>query len=288
MSGFARLAFGSPFVVSGTRVMSDASWMPAWPLVDGRTRQRSSDATLDGQVSSCGLRGTNTEIWMSRLTSKLRSFAHKKSKQYSRKNLYEFVHHAAKSAKERGGRCLNIGSGGEIENILRQHGLDIVSVDIDPDRNPDLVMDACRLAFEDGAFETVFLFEVLEHVPEPHLAVAEFNRVLKPGGKLFCSTPFVFGIHDAPHDYFRYTKYGLAHLYRQFQNLEIKERNSYYETVCVLMLRLSIVPHKPSRNFGLLTAVAMTVLAPVVALVARTITNTNITTGYTLEAIRAP
>ncbi|WP_269584566.1 class I SAM-dependent methyltransferase [Roseibium sp. Sym1] len=224
---------------------------------------------------------------MSRLTSKLRSFAHKKSKQFSRKNLYEFIHDAAKSAKDRGGRCLNIGAGGEINTILQQYGLDIVSVDIDPDRNPDLVMDACNLAFEDGTFDTVFLFEVLEHVPEPHRAVAEINRVLKRDGKIFCSTPFVFGIHDAPHDYFRYTKYGLAYLFRSFDNLKITERNSYYETVCVLMLRLTIVPDKPSRNFGLATAVAVTVLAPVVSFISKVIKNRSITTGYTLEATKS-
>jgi SAM-dependent methyltransferase len=224
---------------------------------------------------------------MSQLTSKLRSFAHKKSKQYSRKNLYDFIHNAAKSAKERGGRCLNIGAGGEINKILQHYDLDIVSVDIDPARNPDLVMDACSLAFEDETFDTVFLFEVLEHVPEPNRAVADINRVLKREGKLFCSTPFVFGIHDAPHDYYRYTKYGLAYLFRSFDNLKITERNSYYETVCVLMLRLTVVSEKPSRNFGLVTAVAVTLLAPFVSLISKVIKNSSITTGYTLEATKS-
>lgn len=60
-----------------------------------------------------------------------------------------------------------------------------------------------------AAYDTVFCFEVLEHLPHPQAAVAEMYRVLKPGGMLLLSVPHLSRLHEEPHDYFRYTSYGL-------------------------------------------------------------------------------
>ena len=66
----------------------------------------------------------------------------------------------------------------------------------------------------DNKFDAVLMFEVLEHVEDPFLAANEILRVLKVRGVLLLSTPFVFGIHDAPYDYWRFTKYGLANIFK--------------------------------------------------------------------------
>jgi SAM-dependent methyltransferase len=52
----------------------------------------------------------------------------------------------------------------------------------------------------------------LEHVSEPARVVAELARVLKTGGRLLLAAPQEWEIHQAPHDYFRFTRYGLGHL----------------------------------------------------------------------------
>lgn len=48
---------------------------------------------------------------------------------------------------------------------------------------------AYRLPFRDGHFEAVTMFDVLEHLPKPQLALQEASRVLKPGGRFFLAVP---------------------------------------------------------------------------------------------------
>jgi SAM-dependent methyltransferase len=76
----------------------------------------------------------------------------------------------------------------------------------------DVSNDAMHLSFTDDSFDTVLCTELLEHVAEPHLAVEEMSRVLKPGGYLILSVPFVHWVHEQPFDFYRYTVFGLRHL----------------------------------------------------------------------------
>lgn len=55
-------------------------------------------------------------------------------------------------------------------------------------------------------------FEVLEHLAEPCTMQSEAFRILKPGGSLTLSVQFQWWVHEAPLDYYRYTRYGLEHL----------------------------------------------------------------------------
>jgi SAM-dependent methyltransferase len=63
-------------------------------------------------------------------------------------------------------------------------------------------------------YDTVLCSEVLEHVSDPERALTELHRVLRPGGTLVLSVPFLSRLHEEPHDYFRYTRHGLEHLLR--------------------------------------------------------------------------
>lgn len=65
------------------------------------------------------------------------------------------------------------------------------------------------LPFDAASFDTVVLSDVLEHVPEPALLWQEMARLLAPGGHAFVNVPFMYGVHEAPHDYYRYTEFAL-------------------------------------------------------------------------------
>lgn len=74
--------------------------------------------------------------------------------------------------------------------------------------------DAARLPFDDGAFDGVVMTELLEHVVDPRAVLAETRRVLRRGGSLFATAPMSHPLHQEPHDYFRYTSFGLDALLR--------------------------------------------------------------------------
>ena len=88
-------------------------------------------------------------------------------------------------------------------------------VSVDRDRvHPGLsaVADLEKLPFPKNSFDSVFCSQVLEHVPNPLSVLLEFSRTLRPGGKLILSVPHLAYLHNEPHDYYRYTEYGLRHL----------------------------------------------------------------------------
>jgi ubiquinone/menaquinone biosynthesis C-methylase UbiE len=61
------------------------------------------------------------------------------------------------------------------------------------------------LPFANHSFDVVLATEVLEHIPRPELAVAEMVRVLRPGGSVLITTPFIYPVHEAPYDFWRFT-----------------------------------------------------------------------------------
>jgi SAM-dependent methyltransferase len=66
------------------------------------------------------------------------------------------------------------------------------------------------LPYPDGRFETIVLSDVLEHLPEPMTCWREMNRLLVTGGKVLLNVPFYYPIHEAPHDFYRYTEFALS------------------------------------------------------------------------------
>lgn len=113
-----------------------------------------------------------------------------------------------------------------------------VGVDIAAGEGVDIVADAHKLPFEDEKFEIILCTEVLEHLHSPQIAISEMKRVLKKGGLLILTTRFIFPIHDAPNDYYRFTKYGLKFLFNDWEILELREETGTKDAFAVLAQRV--------------------------------------------------
>ena len=137
---------------------------------------------------------------------------------------------------------LNIGSGHE-ERFGQEN---FVNFDIYPHWNTHVSGDAHFLPFLNNSVDVVWLCAVLEHIQNPFQVMDEVYRVLKPGGIVLISVPFIQYLHASPHDYFRYTKYGIRSICSKFT--EIESGASYTSTMGTLLQLISIVPHVYINN----------------------------------------
>lgn len=134
---------------------------------------------------------------------------------------------------------------------------------------PDIYADAAMLPLATESCDCVVLLEVLEHIRNPQAALHEIARVLRPGGKLLLSIPFLYPTHDAPHDYQRLTHHGLD---RDLENaglqvISTEARLSTIETaamLCCLALGGSALQSLQQRHPSLLLAPVLAALIPVI------------------------
>jgi len=96
----------------------------------------------------------------------------------------------------------------------------------------DIFCTAYHIALADASFDSAICNAVLEHLEEPEQAIRECYRVLKPGGVAIYSVPFIWHVHEAPRDFFRYSRYGLRYLFEKagFELVEIRPLSGFWVT----------------------------------------------------------
>lgn len=130
------------------------------------------------------------------------------------------------------GNFLDVGCAGatlrsRVANSCRYLGLDYPTTGKELyGAKPDIFADAAHMPFSNDSFDSVCLLDVLEHLPEPENSLNEIARILRPGGFLYISVPFMYPIHDAPHDYQRMTVHGLRR-WLDNSGLELVEISSF-------------------------------------------------------------
>lgn len=142
------------------------------------------------------------------------------------------------------GRVLDAGSGrGVWREVIRAGGAEYESIDHAPrgGDSPTWVGDVMDMPqVPHGRYDAVVSHQVLEHLPRPWKALAEFHRVLRPGGVLVVSVPHLSRRHELPHDYFRFTQEGMASLLRDagFEGIVVRPVGGI---LCFLHHQLSCV-----------------------------------------------
>ena len=142
-----------------------------------------------------------------------------------------------------GARVLDAGAGeGQYARyFLRQRycGVDLAVGDHAWDYTRlDAVSDLTALPFKSATFDAALLIVTIEHLREPRCALAELGRILRPGGTLLIAAPHEWETHQAPHDYFRYTRYGLAYLLEKtgFEIAELSVAGGYFRLLARRLL----------------------------------------------------
>jgi SAM-dependent methyltransferase len=100
------------------------------------------------------------------------------------------------------------------------------------------VADLTALPFANGTFAAAVHLVTIEHLREPACALAEIARTLAPGGRLLVAAPLEWEVHQAPHDYFRYTRYGLAYLLEKagLEVVELRASGGYFRLLARRLL----------------------------------------------------
>jgi SAM-dependent methyltransferase len=112
-------------------------------------------------------------------------------------------------------KTLDIGSKGyysAYEFMKKDNNCDVVFLDnYSADSNKNLIKMNLeeKLLIENKIYDTVILFNVIEHIENYKQLIAETNRILKNNGKLELFVPFLFRYHEDPKDYVRLTHYYL-------------------------------------------------------------------------------
>ncbi len=116
------------------------------------------------------------------------------------------------------GRLVDLGCGTvPLYGVYRSLVQQVLCIDWDNSshelRHVDLVADLNQpLVLSPSSFETAVLSDVLEHIAEPALLLREVRRILVPGGKLIGSVPFMYRLHEEPHDHYRYSRHALSRM----------------------------------------------------------------------------
>lgn len=164
---------------------------------------------------------------------------------------------AAAAALPAGARVLDAGAGEAPYRPLFAH-CDYVTQDwpgtVHPGaRATDIVGDLHDLDVPDASFDAVVLTEVLEHVAEPEQVLGELRRVLRPGGRLFLTVPFVGELHEEPHDHYRYTSHGLRGLLDRagFEQVTVAPLTGWFSTFAHVLRHQGLSTARPDAPMGL-------------------------------------
>ena len=115
------------------------------------------------------------------------------------------------------------------------------------------VCDLTAIPVEDGRFDALVFNQVLEHVPRPQAVVDELFRVLKPGGRLIYSGPLFYEEHEQPYDFYRYTQFGLRHIFGTsgFAIERLEWLEGYFGTVAYQLNTMArYLPWRPAQMHG--------------------------------------
>lgn len=170
----------------------------------------------------------------------------------------------ARTAELRG-HVLDVGCGHRPYESWTRKGPDRVTAYTGLDLVPGLGVDIHvgpeeRWPLADASVDCIVFTQVLEHVSNRPQMLSEMARVLRPGGTLLLTAPFLFMVHGLPHDYARFTAGGVRTLFEA--DFDIGEIATLGR-VGAVMGNLLLTFMDTSMNANRVTRIAKGLLLPV-------------------------
>ncbi len=149
------------------------------------------------------------------------------------------------------GRVLDVG-GGEFLRYKNLFSCDAYTcMDVSGGVGVDVIGSADNIPFGIETFDSVVSTQVFEHLAFPEKSAQEIYRVVKRGGHVLITVPQWNELHSEPHDYWRYTRFGVSTLFERngFETITYEQRGGFYTTLAQMRIRFMIdkydLYHKP-------------------------------------------
>ncbi len=163
---------------------------------------------------------------------------------FARKNLFSQMKTLSSNII---GNVLDIGCGTKpYQNLFpckSYTGLEIDTPEMRKVSEIEYFYDGHTFPFKNETYDSIICNQTLEHVFNPDEFLEETNRVIKRGGKILLTIPFVWDEHSQPYDYARYSSFGLAHLMKNHSFKIIEQRKSV-NTIAVIFQMINCYLYK--------------------------------------------
>lgn len=146
------------------------------------------------------------------------------------------------------GRVLDVGCGDKPYRTWFGDVSEYVGLDVAPGPEVDVIVTQDEpWPVPDRHYNVVLSTQEIEHTDSLEFTFAQMSRVLKTGGAIILSFPFLYNVHGAPHDYRRFTHYGAAKLLPGYDIVHLETQGGIGSTLVILFLNwvdtaLSLTP----------------------------------------------
>ncbi len=177
------------------------------------------------------------------------------------KNIQDLAGHVS-------GKILDVGCGQKpYEQLFKATeyiGLEYDSPENRKNKNADFFYNGTLFPFESNSFDSLVINQVFEHVFNPDDFLNEVLRVLRPGGKLLMTVPFVWDEHEQPHDYARYSSFGLQFILEKHGFNIVEQRKSVNDfRVIFQLINAYLYKKMMSSNQYLNLVIVFLVMSPI-------------------------
>jgi len=152
------------------------------------------------------------------------------------------------------GKTLDVGCGSKPYESLYASS-EYVGLEYDTPQNragkrADHFYDGETFPFGDAKFDSMVANEVFEHVFNPDRFLDEAHRVLKSGGTMLMTMPFVWDEHEQPHDFARYSSFGIRSLLERHGFEVVEQRKSMDDVRVIFQMLNAYIYKKTVTNNG--------------------------------------